>query len=173
MKENNRCLFHSIRRFVGLAMMAFVLLAPASMKAAADNGNNTADGTVGQVASQQATAIVHPGTDLWRAVRQRDNITEGTTQVRGNEAGSLINPDGETWQNVRMDTLVPYGGLFIAFVLVVTIGLAVFRGKVRIKAGRSGKKLLRFTFRPTGSALGSHHHVFCTRTYRAYSAAWA
>ena len=146
MKENNKSHFGFIRQLSSLATMVLMLSVITVLPVSADNGGHTDNAAVEQVASSDNPAIIHPGTDLWREVRQRGGANEGTTQVKGPEAGSLINAQGEIWQNLRMERIAPYSAYFIAFVLLVTVGLAVFRGKVRIKAGRSGKKLLRFTF---------------------------
>lgn len=89
--------------------------------------------------------LTHPGADLWRAVRQRDQTYDADTQVRNIDGSVLINTWGETWREFRTSRLVPIGG----WILLGTLGLiAVFyliRGRIRIEGGRSGKRVPRFS----------------------------
>lgn len=87
----------------------------------------------------------HPGTDLWRAVRQTVQPENTRTQVDNIDGSVLINPWGETWRLFRSSQLVPVG----AWVLLGTLGaIAAFfliRGRVKIEGGRSYKLVPRFS----------------------------
>ena len=66
----------------------------------------------------------NPGVDLWNQVRQRDADIRGTTQVKGKDAGVLINTGGQNWREFRMQELIPRAGAAILIVLVI---IGVFR----------------------------------------------
>lgn len=86
-----------------------------------------------------------PGAELWREVRQRDEIVRGVSQVKSTDADVLINISGESWRQYRMTSLIPKAG---AAILLALIGVALFRllrGKIMLENGRSGIKILRFT----------------------------
>ena len=93
----------------------------------------------------RAASVPNPGTDLWRDVRQRSEPIVGSSQVQGVDSGVLINVDGMKWRDFRMQELVPYSAYLLAAVLVVIVLFRVIRGKIKIKSGRSGEKILRFT----------------------------
>lgn len=89
--------------------------------------------------------VPSPGGDLWRAVRQREAVVIGSTQVQGVDAGVLINAGGEEWRQYRMNTLIPYSAYLLSAVLIAIIAFRLFRGRVPIQAGRSDVKIPRFT----------------------------
>ncbi len=89
--------------------------------------------------------IANPGSDLWREVRQREGLTEGTTQVKGVDAGVLINTGGEAWRQLRVEQIIPYTGYLLGLTLLALIIFRLIRGNIKIGAGRSGEKLLRFS----------------------------
>jgi len=86
--------------------------------------------------------VPNPGADLWRAVR---NANIGNTQVQGVDSGVLINGNGETWRNFRMNQLIPVGAMAMGAVLALIVLFFLVRGPVRIQGGASGKKLRRFS----------------------------
>jgi formate dehydrogenase subunit gamma len=125
-----------IRKFAILAMMGLMFLGFSVMPVSADSGDDSVN---------KSAAVPNPGTDLWREVRQRGGPIIGTTQVKGVDSGVLINTDGENWRQFRVEQIIPYSGYLLAATLIVLIAFRLIRGKVKIEAGRSGKKLLRFT----------------------------
>lgn len=107
------------------------------------------DKAVSSTKENQQIGIKSPATDLWRAVRQREkdgsgNIT-GLSQVKGPNASTLINVGGQEWRNWRVSKLIPYSMYAIGGVLLVIALFRLIRGKIKIKAGRSGKKIKRFS----------------------------
>lgn len=86
--------------------------------------------------------VPNPGTDLWRAVR---NANVGTTQVQGVDSGVLINAYGEDWRQYRMQQLAPWGAMVLGAMVGIFIVYYLVRGKIRIAAGRSGKRVRRYT----------------------------
>ncbi len=88
--------------------------------------------------------VPNPGSDLWRAVRQRDAIGAGTTQTRGVETGVLIEQSGEEFRNYRSNDFIGNAGLFIAAVAGLVLIFYLVRGRIPIPEGRSGKRIRRF-----------------------------
>lgn len=89
--------------------------------------------------------ITTPGAELWREVRQRDGIYQGTSQVKSEGANVLVNVSGETWRQYRMNTLVPRAGGAIVIVLALILIFRIIRGRIMLENGRSGVKIQRFT----------------------------
>ena len=107
----------------------------------------TSTAAIGAETAEQAQAIPvpNPSADLWREVRQRDGILVGKTQVAGVDSGALINPYGETWRNFRMQQLIPYSGYLLVGMLLLLLLFFAIRGKVKVNAGMSDKKLFRYS----------------------------
>ncbi len=97
----------------------------------------------------QQIGVKSPATDLWRAVRQREfkgsDALSSSTQARSLGANQFINIKGQEWRNFRMGQLVPYGAYLLGGVLLVLVLFRLIRGKIKIKSGRSGKKIKRFS----------------------------
>ncbi|MFV2032520.1 MAG: formate dehydrogenase subunit gamma [Gammaproteobacteria bacterium] len=89
--------------------------------------------------------IRDPGSDLWRNIRQRDFAISGTTQMKAPDANILINVAGEFWRQYRTMELIPKAGIALFLALFGVFLFRILRGKVMLAAGRSGKKILRFT----------------------------
>ncbi len=121
-----------LRMLLLLSVVLMVFLLPAS--AIADEQK-----TVGQI------QIPNPAADLWREVRQRDAVGMGTTRVGGVDNATLINPYGNRWRQFRMQQLLPYGGYAIGGMLLLLLLFYLVRGRIRIEAGPSDKKLFRYT----------------------------
>ncbi|MCF6191079.1 MAG: formate dehydrogenase subunit gamma [Cocleimonas sp.] len=104
------------------------------------NSNNTVT---------QQLGVKSPATDLWRAVRQREFKgsagLSSSSQVKSMGSTEFINIKGQEWRNFRMGQLVPYAAYLLGGVLLVLALFRLIRGKIKIKAGRSGKKILRFS----------------------------
>ena len=101
-------------------------------------GNNNAT-------SNQQISVKSPASDLWRAVRQRNVDITGKSQVKGPTANTLINVSGQEWRDFRRSKLIPYSAYALGGVLLIIVLFRLIRGKIKIKAGRSGKKIHRFT----------------------------
>lgn len=102
----------------------------------------------GEAADEKASTIQikNPASDLWRQVRQRDNVaTDGSTQMRSVDSAILINPQGEKWRQFRMLKLVPIGAYVLLAVIALIILFYLVRGSIKVTSGPSGKKLMRYT----------------------------
>lgn len=93
----------------------------------------------------QQIAVPSPASDLWRAVRQRDVDIRGISQVKGPNAETLINVKGQEWRDFRREKLIPYTMYVLGGVLAIIVLFRLIRGKIKIKAGRSGRRIKRFT----------------------------
>jgi len=116
-----------------LAMAAFGLALPA---AAADTGS----------AQEQAQRQqVQPGNNapVWRDVRSGDNPYQ-TTQVRGVETAVLMQPEGETWRQLRNGPVTIYGGWLLVLIMAVIGGFYAWKGPIKLHDKPTGRQLLRF-----------------------------
>jgi formate dehydrogenase subunit gamma len=96
--------------------------------------------------SKAATAqLMNPASELWQAVRQRNAPASGKTQVKGIDAGVLINANGERWRKFRMSQFIPIAGYVLSGVIAILAVFYLLRGRVPIEGGMSDRKLLRYT----------------------------
>lgn len=90
-----------------------------------------------------------PGAELWNAVRARaqsdSDLGQVRSQVKGMESTSLVNIGGDEWRHFRMDQLIPIAAKVLGFTIIAILLFRLVRGKIRIKAGRSSRKIKRFT----------------------------
>ena len=93
----------------------------------------------------QQIELKNPGTDLWRAVRQRNTDIKGLSQVRNAKAGTLINTKGNQWRKFRREWLLPYGGYFIVGITGLLVLLLLLVKKRKIPNGRSGNTIKRMS----------------------------
>jgi len=78
---------------------------------------------------------------LWRAVREGQ---AGQVSIPDANAGILIQSEGEAWRAIRNGPLSTYGiWALLGMIILVALFFAV-RGRVRIEAGPSGRKIERF-----------------------------
>src|SRR6202047_4340522 len=69
---------------------------------------------------------------------------EGRIDIPDTKAAVLIQPAGRTWDYFH-EVLLHWGGAIVIVGTIVLLGLAyLISGRVRIAAGRSGRKILRF-----------------------------
>jgi formate dehydrogenase subunit gamma len=69
---------------------------------------------------------------------------EGRIDIPDTKAGVLIQPDGRTWDYFH-EVLLHWSGAIVLLGTIVLLGVAyLIIGRIRIAAGRSGRKVLRF-----------------------------
>jgi formate dehydrogenase subunit gamma len=86
------------------------------------------------------TASVTSERDLFKQVPR----IEGRIDIPDKKASVLIQPAGRTWDYFH-EVLLHWGGAIVILGTIVFLGLAyLIIGRIRIAAGRSGKKILRF-----------------------------
>jgi formate dehydrogenase subunit gamma len=115
----------------GLAALALGFTVPAT---AADAGAE-------QAARQQS----QPGNNspVWRDVRGGDNKYQ-TTQVRGVESSVLMQPEGETWRQVRNNLVTIYGGWLLVAIMAIIGGFYYWKGPIKLHEKPTGRQMLRF-----------------------------
>lgn len=125
-----RLLAHA--RFI-IGALALVLIMAIAVPASAQQRN--ADGSVNPTAS---------------AVKEDQLLLElqrvqGRVSIPDQKSGTLIQPAGQSWRSFNQVTLHWVGGIAILGMLALIVLFYLFRGMVKIEAGRSGRKLVRFT----------------------------
>jgi formate dehydrogenase subunit gamma len=98
-----------------------------------------------QASVEKVAALENPAINLWNNVRQRNEKVQGSTQVKGVDAGVLINKAGEDWRRFRSEQLVPYGAWFMGGVIGAIVLFYLFRGTQMMPGGRTGVLIPRFT----------------------------
>lgn len=89
-----------------------------------------------------AGGVPNPGAELWSEVRQG---MPGQTQIQGTDAATLISAGGEQWRQYRMQQLAPYSAMIFAGLIGLFALYYLIHGRIRIKAGRSGRLIPRYT----------------------------
>lgn len=97
----------------------------------------------GDLYATEEITISKSGTNLWQAVRQRDEKVNGISQVSGTESGVLINSIGLDWRHYRMKWLIPLSGGLFLFIICALMLYWLIRGRIPIHGGLSGKRILR------------------------------
>lgn len=122
-------------KFISVLIVLLFVSLPLSSQAATDDAKGP----------QRAAIVDNPASELWRNVRQRENPLAGTSQVQGTDANYLMRVSGESWRQYRTLTLIPRASIAIFVALFLLFLVWLLRGKLVLKAGRSGIKILRFT----------------------------
>lgn len=79
--------------------------------------------------------------DYWRALRHGKK-GQATTHDKGTV---LIQSQGEDWRLIRRGYIIKYASWILIGVLLVLALFFLIRGRIRLKGGRSGKTISRFT----------------------------
>jgi formate dehydrogenase subunit gamma len=98
------------------------------------------DAAAEQVQRQQSQPLNNA--PAWREVRSGE---AHFTTVRGQETAVLIQPEGNTWRQVRNGPVKRYGGILL---LVVPLALGLFfavKGMIRLHGAPTGRRMRRFT----------------------------
>ena len=98
-----------------------------------------------QASVEKVAALENPAINLWNDVRQRNERTQGLTQVQGVDSGVLINKAGEDWRRFRIEQLVPYGAWFMGGILGAIVLYYLFKGTQMMPGGPTGVSIPRTT----------------------------
>jgi formate dehydrogenase subunit gamma len=99
-------------------------------------------------ASAQATAPINPTAksvqeeQLLQALRPGEALS-GRISIPNTQAATLIQP-GRDWRAFNQEALPRIGALSLIGIVILLVGFYLVRGKIRIDAGLSGMKILRF-----------------------------
>src|ERR1700738_2521895 len=118
-----------------IRLVTFVMFLLGSMMAASAIAQK-----IGPDGAPNPTASVTSERDLLKQVPR----VEGRIDIPDNKASVLIQPAGRTWDYFH-EVLLHWGGAIVLLGTIVFLGLAyLIIGRIRIAAGRSGQKILRF-----------------------------
>lgn len=127
-----RIQFSRIRIFAGVLLL--LLVAALAFPAAAQQAQRNPDGSVNPTAS----AVNEQ--KLLQTLGQID----GRVSIPAQRAGVLIQPAGREWRDFHEVTLRIIGAVAIVGMLALLVIFYLWRGMVRLEAGRSGRTLVRF-----------------------------
>jgi formate dehydrogenase subunit gamma len=127
-----RIQFSRIRIFAGVLLL--LLAAALAFPAAAQQVQRNPDGSVNPTAS----AVNEQ--KLLQTLGQID----GRVSIPAQRAGVLIQPAGREWRDFHEVTLRIIGAVAIIGMLALLVIFYLWRGMVRLEAGRSGRTIVRF-----------------------------
>ena len=127
-------LTNTIRALAGaFALMCIVVLAvPAT--AQVRNPDGSVNPTASAVQEQQLLNALQGGGSI-----------DGRVSIPDKKEGVLIQPAGQNWRHFHEVTLRWIGGIAILGMLVLLVAFYLIRGMVRLKGGRSGRTIERFS----------------------------
>ncbi len=80
--------------------------------------------------------------DIWRAIRHGARMKRSDPLLPPQTA---IQAEGQEWRTLRQQWVIPVGEGVLAVALAALALMALLRGRVRIHAGRSGRRIPRFS----------------------------
>ncbi|MEJ2061242.1 MAG: formate dehydrogenase subunit gamma [Gammaproteobacteria bacterium] len=92
--------------------------------------------------SAQGAQTDNPRAGFWREVRHGD---VGYTTADTPDADVLIQNGGQNWRQLRNGPIANYGGWLMGIVLVAIAVFLTFRGRIRVEAGPSDMRVIRFS----------------------------
>ena len=114
--------------FFAVILLALVLSAPSIAQKLGPDG------------APNPTASVTSERDLFKQVPR----VEGRIDIPDTKASVLIQPAGRTWDYFH-EVLLHWGGAIVILGMIAVLGVAyLIMGRLRITAGRSGQKIVRF-----------------------------
>ncbi len=126
-----------------LVALGFSAALAASQSALAQSGGpqsaNIFDAAKEQVERQNSQPLNNA--PVWRAV---NSGVAHTTNNPANEAGVLIQSEGEQWRQLR-PSLYSAGGALLAAVIVLLMAFYLIRGPIRVDAPLTGRMIERFS----------------------------
>lgn len=79
--------------------------------------------------------------DVWRTIRRGD---PGLSSLPDRQAGILIQSEGDNWRAFRNGPMSTFGVWLMAGVLVILLAFFLFRGRIKVDHGFSGRLIERF-----------------------------
>ncbi len=80
--------------------------------------------------------------EIWRQVRRG---IRGKVPIQDLKAGVLVQSEGDNWRSFRNGPVVTYGWWGLAGTVALLALFFAYRGRIRISAGPSGRRIERFT----------------------------
>ena len=126
------------RRRRKIAVVSLLLIAALSL-AAPFSGLLLTAGSGVAVAQEGAEA--NPRSGYWREVR---GANSGISTVDGQEAGVLINDNGQDWRRLRNGVVATYMPYALLAVLALLVLYHLLHGRTKVSESLSGRKVLRW-----------------------------
>jgi formate dehydrogenase subunit gamma len=124
-----------MRFFAHIRLVTFAMIFLGLVEAAPASAQK-----LGPDGAPNPTASVTSERDLLRQLPR----VEGRLDIPDTKAGVLIQPEGCTWDYIH-EVLLRWGGAIVILGTILVLGAAyLIIGRIRISAGRSGRKVLRF-----------------------------
>ena len=79
--------------------------------------------------------------DLWRYIRTGN---AGSTQMKDELSAVMIQSEGDNWRAIRNGPVSLYGGIGLLAIIGALFAFYIYRGKIKVDSGLSGKTILRF-----------------------------
>ncbi|WP_119461924.1 formate dehydrogenase subunit gamma [Rhodospirillaceae bacterium SYSU D60014] len=124
-----------------LTIFALACLVVAAVAGSLDFANPALAQQEGQVPGN--TLGGNSDADIWRAIRQGE---QGTVSIPNEQAGVLVQSEGENWRSIRNGPLSVYGVWAMLGIIALLALFFALRGRIRIEHGRSGRVVERFNF---------------------------
>lgn len=120
-----------------LLFAALLVAATAAFASPSARAEEAVDGNVPTIAQPHATID-----QTWRAIRMGEaGFIPGQPAARG----VLIQSEGEAWRAIRNGRVAVWSAIAIAGVIAAIAAFYLWRGKIRMEGGPSGRLILRFT----------------------------
>ncbi|MCP4185365.1 MAG: formate dehydrogenase subunit gamma [Hyphomicrobiales bacterium] len=124
-----------------LIVMPLESLQAQSVRPPANAVNQGIDKQIDEQIGTSNTLGTNSQSDYWRDLRHgKDGLA-----TSGQSGRKLIQAQGEQWRIVRKTYIVKYGGWVLATAIFLIVLFYLIRGKIRLKAGRSGETISRFS----------------------------
>ncbi len=123
-------LFAHVRFLISAFALLVVLTAITPANAQQRNPDNSVNPTASSVNEEQ----------LLQQLQQ----VQGRVSIPDQKSGTLIQPAGQSWRQFHEVTLHWVGGVAILGMLALLVLFYLFRGMVKVEAGRSGRTIVRF-----------------------------
>ena len=125
------------RTAAAVAAVMLLLVATAAISVTISDGAIAQQG--GQVPGETSGAT--SDSSFWRAIRQGSG---GTVSIPDNQAGVLIQSEGDAWRAFRLGPLSTYGVWGLAGIVILLALFFLLRGRIMIEAGPSNERITRF-----------------------------
>src|SRR5262245_51357113 len=97
------------------------------------------------VAAQQPTSVNPTASSVKEdQLLQQLRTIDGRCTLPDQKACTIEQPAGRDWREFHQQTLPWIGAIVILAMLLVLVGFYLWRGMVKIEAGRSGRTVVRF-----------------------------
>lgn len=97
----------------------------------------------------QGVGVAEPGAELWHQLRDRTPTDQALAEQLKSKMAitntAAINDAGQLWRQFRIEEILPAGGRALLGILLALAAFRIVRGRIKLKGGRSGKTVKRFS----------------------------